>query len=276
MRELLIKLLADVCDVAKNVSKAAVKTDKDIVTECDIAIGRLVRETILGWEYPIQIVTEEFGNAEKNCETPEYSVFVDELDGTDNAFRCMTIFPSVTLIQIAKTASEEVKFKDFVLVGAVEHSTGTVYIAEAGEGRIHKYKIKDSELIEVPIAAFHPKNAVVIVDNYSMTALAPESDVLVAISSNFQTKDFGASAATYLWVAEGLFEAYASSHKKGHELPLLYLLCKENGIPMTTFDGAEYDEIKYDFNVSHYQVIAGIPEVHEQLLEKLKPFAKKF
>jgi fructose-1,6-bisphosphatase/inositol monophosphatase family enzyme len=127
MRELLIELLADVYEVAKNTSKEAVKTAKDIVTACDIAIGELVRGTILGCEYPIQIVTEEFGNAEKNCETPEYSVYVDELDGTDNAFRCMESLPSVTLIQIAKTASEDVKFKDFVLVGAVEHASGMVY-----------------------------------------------------------------------------------------------------------------------------------------------------
>lgn len=275
MKTCLKDLLLNVYAVQKGASKNAVDTDKDIVTACDLAISETIREEVLNWKFPLQIVTEEYDKANKNCETPEYYVFVDELDGTDNAFRAIDVLPSVTLIQIARAAQCEVKFKDFVLVGAVEHSSGTVYITEKDAG-IQKYEIKNLEIAykleEVQIQPRHTKQSVVITDVYSMMQ---ETEILMEIAKRYQTKDFGASAATYLWVAEGLFEAYASSHKKGHELPLLYLMCREAGVKMTDFNGKVYDEVAYDFNSTRYQVIAGIESVHEVLVSALKAYAKE-
>lgn len=275
MKEFLLKLLLGAYTEQRKASKDVVESDKDIVTECDLAIGAMIKAEIAKCEFPIKLVTEEYSNAITNCKNPEYTIYVDELDGTDNAFRGIDMLPSVTLIQIAHTASEDVKFGDFIMVGAVEHSSSTIYIAEKGKG-IEKYTIDDvgDYIMPTPcsLRPRHPKQSVVITDVYSMMN---EIDVLAAIASRYQTKDFGASAATYLWVAEGIFEAYASSHKKGHELPLLYLLCKEVGIKMTDFAGREYDDVGYDFNSTRYQVIAGIDSVHADLVNALKKFAKE-
>ena len=275
MKQFLYNLLLKSYFAQKQASKDAVECDKDIVTECDLAIGRMIKAEVLKCEIPIKLVTEEYSNAMCNSENPEYTIYVDELDGTDNAFRDINMLPSVTLIQIAHTNSEDVKFGDFIMVGAVEHSSGKMYIAEKGKG-INKYQIiadgTNLTLEACEICPRHPKQSVVITDVYSMMK---ETEILIEIASRYQTKDFGASAATYLWVAEGLFEAYASSHKKGHELPLLYLLCKEAGVKMTDFAGREYDDVRYDFNSTHYQVVAGIDSVHEDLVAALSKYAKE-
>ena len=274
MKQLLLELLINAYCEQQVASTDAVECDKDIVTECDLAIGKMIKTVVSDCKYPVKLVTEEYSNAMTNCEKPEYTIYVDELDGTDNAFRAINMLPSVTLIQIAHTASEDVTFGDFVMVGAVEHSSGTIYIAEKGHG-IQKYRIiggaDDITMIPCSITPRHPKQSVVITDVYSMMK---ETEILIEIASRYQTKDFGASAATYLWVAEGLFEAYASSHKKGHELPLLYLLCKEAGVKMTDFAGRSYDNVKYDFNSTRYQVIAGIDSVHADLVGALTKYAK--
>ena len=275
MKKFLLAMLLEAYIEQRNASKDAVECEKDIVTNCDLAIGNMIKAKVAKCNFPVKLVTEEYSNAITNCENPEYTIYVDELDGTDNAFRNISMLPSVTLIQIAHTASEDVKFSDFIMVGAVEHSSKTVYFAEAGKG-IEKYKIEDVAdfmmLTPCELNPRHPKQSVVITDVYSMMK---EIDVLAAIVSRYQTKDFGASAATYLWVAEGIFEGYASSHKKGHELPLLYLLCKAAGVKMTDFAGNSYDGVKYDFNSTRYQVIAGIDSVHADLVNALKEFAKE-
>lgn len=275
MKEFLLKLLLGAYTEQRKTSKEAVESDKDIVTKCDLAIGAMIKDEIAKCEFPIKLVTEEYSNAITNCENPEYTVYVDELDGTDNAFRGINMLPTATLIQVAHTVSENLKFGDFIMVGAVEHSSRTVYFAEKGKG-VEKYTIDDVAdymmLTPCSLQPRHPKQSVVITDVYSMMK---EIDVLAAIASRYQTKDFGASAATYLWVAEGIFEAYASSHKKGHELPLLYLLCKEVGIKMTDFAGRTYDDVGYDFNSTRYQVVAGIDSVHGDLVNALKKFAKE-
>ena len=274
MKNFLLELLIESFCEQQVASTEAVECEKDIVTECDLAIGRMIKAKVQECGFPVKLVTEEYSNAMTNCDTPEYTIYVDELDGTDNAFRAINMLPSVTLIQVAHTGSEDVKFGDFVLVGAVEHSSGTIYIAEKGNG-IQKYRIISggSDLMMTPcrITPRHPKQSVVITDVYSMMK---ETEVLIEIASRYQTKDFGASAATYLWVAEGLFEAYASSHKKGHELPLLYLLCEEAGVKMTDFAGRSYDNVLYKFNSTHYQVIAGIDSVHADLVSALTKYAK--
>ena len=275
MKDFLLKLLLAAYAEQRTASKDAVESEKDIVTACDLAIGDMIKAEVAKCGFPIKLVTEEYSNAIINCENPEYTIYVDELDGTDNAFRDINMLPSVTLIQVAHIASEDVKFSDFIMVGAVEHSSRTVYFAEKGKG-IEKYTIDDVAdfmmLTPCSLQARHPKQSVVITDVYSMMK---EIDVLAAIVSRYQTKDFGASAATYLWVAEGIFEGYASSHKKGHELPLLYLLCKEAGVKMTDFAGRDYDDVGYDFNSTHYQVVAGIDSVHEDLVNVLKKYAKE-
>lgn len=275
MKEFILKLLLGAYAEQRMASKDAVESEKDIVTNCDLAIGDMIKSEVAKCEFPVKLVTEEYSNAITNCNEPEYTIYVDELDGTDNAFRDINMLPSVTLIQVARNVSEDVKFGDFVMVGAVEHSSRTVYFAENGGG-IEKYTIENVAdfmmLTPCSLQPRHPKQSVVIIDAYSMMK---EIDVLVAIVSRYQTKDFGASAATYLWVAEGIFEGYASSHKKGHELPLLYLLCKEAGIKMTDFAGNVYDDVGYDFNSTRYQVIAGIDSVHADLVNVLKKFAKE-
>ena len=44
---------------------------------------------------------------------------------------------------------------------------------------------------------------------------------------------------------------------------------------MTDFAGREYDDVGYDFNSTHYQVVAGIDSVHEDLVNVLKKYAKE-
>ena len=275
MKDFLLKLLLSAYAEQRKASKDAVESQKDIVTNCDLAIGDMIKAEVAKCDFPVKLVTEEYSNAITNCKEPEYTIYVDELDGTDNAFRDINMLPSVTLIQVAHASSEDVKFGDFVMVGAVEHSSRTVYFAEKGRG-IEKYTIDNVAdymmLTPCEMNPRHPKQSVVIIDVYSMMK---EIEVLVEIVSRYQTKDFGASAATYLWVAEGIFEGYASSHKKGHELPLFYLFCKETGVKMTDFAGKSYDNVRYDFNSTRYQVIAGIDSVHADLVNALKKYAKE-
>lgn len=272
MKKNILALLEKSYNTLKNVEISIIENNqKDIVTEGDLLLGNLIREECLKWNYPLCIYTEEFDETIRNSENPEYFVFVDELDGTDNAYRGIRIFPSVTLIQIAKcNNSNNIHFEDFIAVGAVEHSRGEIYVALKDEG-IEKYHILDNFLEKIEIVSKHPKQDVAITDIYSMMN---EPEILKTIASTLQTKDFGASAASYCYVAEGLFEAYVSSHKKGHELPLLYMLCKESGLQMTDFAGRSYDKVKYDFNSKRYQIIAGISSTTQKLIDELKVFAK--
>lgn len=272
MKKDILVLLEKAYKTLKNVEISLIEdSQKDIVTEGDLLLGNLIREECLKWDYPLCICTEEFNEGIQNSNTPKYFVFVDELDGTDNAYRGIRIFPSVTLIQIAKSNNpKNIYFEDFIAVGAVEHSHGEIYIAIKGEG-IEKYRILDGSLEKLEIISKHPKQDVAITDVYSMMN---EPEILNTIVSTIQAKDFGSSAAAYCYVAEGSFEAYVSSHKKGHELPLLYMLCKESGLQVTDFAGRKYDKVKYDFNSKRYQIIAGIDSTSQKLISELKFFAK--
>lgn len=272
MEDIILEVLINCYKTLKETELSIVDTPKDIVTEGDIILGNLIRQNCLKLNVPVCIYTEEFPEGIQNSKNPEYCIFVDELDGTDNAYRDIRLFPSVTLIQIAKASNlEKLKFEDFIAVGAVEHSNGEIYMAEKNKG-VNRYYIKPDYSVEkLEKTSKHPKQEVIITDMYSMMQ---EIDILTAIVTSFQTKDFGASAATYCYVSTGLFEAYVSSHKKGHELPLLYLLCKEAGLQMTDFAGRNYDKIKYDFNSTKYQVIAGKKTTCQALINKLKSFAK--
>ena len=273
MKEKILNLLKECYFKLKDIELSTIETNKDIVTEGDVVLGKLIQETCLAWNYKLCICTEEFPEGIKNQNSIDYCVFVDELDGTDNAYRDIRLFPSVTLIQIAESHNpNKIMFSDFIAVAAVEHSHGDIYIAFEGKG-IEKYHINpDGTLFKKNIVPKHPNQDVAITDVYSMMN---ETEILSTIAKTVQTKDFGASAASYCHVAAGMFEAYVSSHKKGHELPLLYLLCKEAGLKFTDFAGRSYDGVKYDFDSKRYQVIAGIPATHQKLQNALKPFAKK-
>ena len=232
MEEQIISLLQECFLTLRQINIKILKSDKDLVTNADISLGTLIQEKVLSSNYPLKIFTEEFPSGKSNSENPEYFIFVDELDGTDNAYRDLETLPSATLIQIAKPSKpniNEITFSDFIAVGAVIHSHGDIYTAIKDKGlkKYHStFSNKNADIIftEQKIEPKHSSQEVAIIDLYSMMN---DPEILKTITQTVVAKDFGSSAASYCFIASGLFEAYVSSHKKGHELPLLYLLCKE-------------------------------------------------
>jgi len=267
LEERITSALKGAYDTLSEIIPQELKTDKDIMTNGDLEVGEYLKKVVLGWTERVKVVTEEFPMGERNFVGGDEQLYVciDDIDGTDNYARGNGMLQYASLIVVfQKREMNEYYFDDIIAAGCVEHSSGKIFYSEKGMGRVKVLDCEKLEGVELTLPQ-KGKKPVIITDIVSASA-----KLIALLKEVAWLKDFGASATSYCHVGIKLFDAYVSDNKKGHELGLLYMFCTENGLTMCSIRGLAFKYITYDFNLTCYKVVAGDPNVCEEVVRMLR------
>lgn len=274
-KEKIIDILIESNKRIKNIKAEVINSDKDIVTNGDVEIGKFIAHSFLSIkDINIMVETEEHHKQTNFTNGVEsFYVVIDDIDGTDNYYRGNNMLPYCSLIVIFQNNNCEkdynYTFSNIVFAGCIEHTSGKIWYCEKGLGKLEVYDLnKKLVFLDIPQKTYNEVSKPVILTDIVST----DTSKLLNIFKNYWVKDFGCSAASYCYIGSKLFDGYISSNKKSHELGLLYLFCSETNQTVRNFDFETYDNMLYDFDKNDYDVIAGDKKLVEELTSKIGVF----
>ena len=210
----------------------------DISTRADITVSKAIVKYLGDKQVPAVVLTEELGQM-KSGEKQEYTVVIDDIDGTKNyqQDRGRKMLPYCTLI--AAFEGTQPKYRDALFAAVMEHNSGTVWHAVRGEGfyvnglRQHPDENRTTGLEKTKTA--------LIIDHYMGTP-----SIMSGLYGTAWVKDFGSSALHYALVADGTFDGFVSDGQKQRELAAAYLFAAEadkwiSDCRLRPIDGREYE-----------------------------------
>jgi len=217
----------------------------------------MISSALLAKVSDICVETEELGiQSNSGLETLYFSV--DDIDGTDNAYRGNWILPHCTCIcafngrSSTRHAQEQRLFSDMLAGVCIEHLSKTIFYAEKGRGSEILDKNLNPLRINQPVPNFSCDRATrILTDLY-----AGRPRRLVSLYESTWVRDFGSSAIHYCLSATGLFDGLVFQTYKAHELGLAYIFAKENGRWLSDFSLVPYDNKPYIFNGAYEVLIA--------------------
>ncbi len=271
-KEKIIDVLIESNIRIKNIKAKVLNSDKDIVTNGDVEIGKFIAHSFLSIKDINILVETEEHHKQRNFTNgvEEFYVVIDDIDGTDNYYRGNHMLPYCSLIVIFENNSYEkgynYTFSNIVFAGCIEHASGKIWYCEKGLGKIEIYDLnKKPVFLDVPQKIYNDVSKPVILTDIVSTDVSK----LIYIFEKYWIKDFGCSAAAYCYIGSKLFDAYISSNKKSHELGLLYLFCNETNQILCDFNYKPYNNMLYNFEKNDYDVIAGDKKIVEELISKI-------
>lgn len=239
-------------DGLKNVQ--AKSTEKDLVTEADLACEALIRNGL-------QALTPGFGFwGEESDDRPDDDAFwlVDPIDGTTNFAAGLPWFG----INIALSVEGEIAFGLSLILPQFE-----LFWAQAGRGAFLRRPSGEEVRLQVSpidrladalLATGFPYHRGHNPDNNSA-----EFAKIMPLCRG--VRRMGASAADLAYVAAGAFPAYWEGWIQPWDVAPGVLLVQEAGGTVTDYSGAPY-------RLGEHQILAsnGQPGVHQKLLELLQ------
>lgn len=208
------------------------------------------------------LVSEELGTVPL-CSNPNYTIAIDDIDGTDNFFRGEGLLPYCTVVTILE--GTDPTFSRSLCAGVVEHRSGRVWLAERGKGCT-----VDGTQVSCSMRQKVDRRTLVVIDHY---ACACELWRFSKLHSASWIKDFGSAGFHLAGVASGMFDAFVSSGQKGHELASGYLMIKEGGGSVLDFQGKPIDDILFDFNAKYHIVASGNLTLAQEIVSRIERIA---
>jgi myo-inositol-1(or 4)-monophosphatase len=238
--------------------RQAVATIKDEpLTKGDLEVSKSLKNFLLTSTKDSIITSEEAGEIYRS-ENPKWAIYFDEVDGTFNYER--GILPCTTVIS-AFEYSPNLKFKDAVFAGVLDHTSDRLWYAERGEGCfLNNQRVQTSKKTDLG------KKTSVIIDHGPCSK--DVSRFLGIYASNW-VRNVSSAGFHLASVASGNFDAYICSIQKAHELGAGYLLVKEAGGVVIDFNGNSIEEQDFEFNRLYPIIAAATPELAEKLREKI-------
>jgi fructose-1,6-bisphosphatase/inositol monophosphatase family enzyme len=236
LRSTVVALLKGAHEVAETFTAAHTEEVQDahvtdISTLADRELSRYFATAVEASLPGAALWSEETGSTIKNG--ANYTVLVDEIDGTDNFYRGREFLPWCSVLTVFRGASPT--FGDALAAGIVDHLSGRIWSAGKGEGLFEQRPAQ----AEVRLAAGSPgsldRRSLVLVDHYSA---AEKVARLTALNARTWVKDFGSSAFHGALLASGRVDAYVNLAHKAHELGAILLLAKEAGCALRVVDGS--------------------------------------
>jgi myo-inositol-1(or 4)-monophosphatase len=231
----------------------------DISTRGDLAVSAALTQYFSSRQLPAVLLSEESGRQVLHPQ-PRLTIAFDDIDGTDNYFRGRGLLPYCTVVTILD--HPEPCFSHAAAAGIIEHNSGRLWLAARGQGCL-----ADGVAACVSPRQHLDRRALLVVDHYSSANEIAAFQGLYGIS---WIKDFGASALHLAGVSSGLFDAYAGSAQKAHELAAGYLLIREAGGCVIDWNGNQLDQQPYVFEGRYPIVAAGTPALAEAVLGHLQ------
>ncbi len=244
----------------KGITKVSAKGDLNTSTRADKLISAALCKFFKNSKLPAILYSEETGKLVLT-NNPQYTVAIDDLDGTENYRRGHGSLPFCTVVAIFDSTSP--CFKDAIVAGVIEHNSGNTWIAIRGNGTYFNgnkiTKMKNKKINRLTLIAVNHHGA--------------QKNVvkLKRIHHDAWVKDFGAAAFHLAGVSSGMFDAYVSSAwQKAHELGAGYLLVKESGGAITDLKGKPIDKVKFDFDALYSIIAASTPSLVKQIVNRIR------
>lgn len=234
------------------------KPESDIVTRGDIDVSNELIRFLEKQEINAIVRTEESGAVMLHPE-PSLTICIDDIDGTDNYYRCRQLLPHCTVISVFD--SVEPVLADALVAAVIEHRSGYLWHAVRGKGLF-----LDNEAVRTSGKKVLNRRTLCIIDHYASSGSVKS---LSGLYKNAWVKDFGSAAFHLAGTASGFFDAYVSTMQKGHELGAGYLFMEEAGGCILDFSGARLGSQTYDFNGTYGIVAAATDDLCEQILLRI-------
>jgi myo-inositol-1(or 4)-monophosphatase len=239
--------------------RQAVATTKDEpVTKGDLGVSKFLRKSLLVGTVHSIITSEEAGEIFRP-ENPKWATYFDEVDGTFNYER--GILPCVTVIS-AFEYSSNLKFKDAIFAGILDHTSDRLWYAERGEGCfLNNQRVQTSGQKDLG------KKTSVIIDH---GPCSKDVSRFLDVYANSWVRNVSSAGFHLAGVASGNFDAYLLSIQKAHELGAGYLMIKEAGGVVIDFNGNPIGKQEFDFNKTYPIIAAATPELAEEIRRKIR------
>jgi fructose-1,6-bisphosphatase/inositol monophosphatase family enzyme len=243
--------------------RKTIKTDKDIVTKCDIGVREKWREYFPTCGVPIKIFTEE--SKYGPFPTPvgaRISGVGDEIDGTFNYNRARYVFPNCSIFTILDTL--EPRYIDALVTALLDHNTGNLWWAIKGQGCFFNGK-----RVYASNKTTLDKDTSIIID--MGPCVKPEMYLrFMNVFGNSWVRNVSSSGIHLAGVASGSYngwDGFVCFVQKADEAVSGKLLLREgrgymSGLP---------DDEPFDF-FKTYQIIAtGTKELNEEIQKRILP-----
>ncbi len=243
------------------------KSEKDIVTKGDIAVAERIRDYLKGTGHKFLLLDEELGATALNC-TPQdanFTVAIDDIDGTENYHSITRSKPYCSIFAIF--AGRQPRFKDALVAGILEHSSGDIWFSVRSHG-CHLTPGGDLRIGPAEVRASPHKTLdqrlqfrFDLYQAYGRVNTPRQNEAYARLMQQAWAKDFGSSAFHLAEVACGSAAGYVNPAHKAHELGAGYLLVTEAGGIITDFSGKDLGEQRFEFNRTYPIIATGTPEL---------------
>ena len=234
----------------------------DISTKADIAVSKAIVKRLKDLRVPAVLLTEELGET-KSGKSQEYTIVVDDIDGTKNyqQDRGRKMLPYCTLI--AAFEGTEPEYRDALFAAVMEHNSSTVWHAVKGKGFYVNGLRKRPDSRRT--TGLEKTKTAIIIDHYMGTPSR-----MSGLYATSWVKDFGSSALHYALVADGTFDGFVSDGQKQRELAAAYLFAAEADKWISDHHLKPIDGRKYECEGRMGVIIADTPELARAINAKLK------
>ncbi len=234
----------------KGVSEWSYKEPKcERVTLADTSVSEGLIDFFCEQNIPAVLYDEEKGMT-KLGKNPRYTIIVDPIDGTDNYYRGKGILlPCSTIIAIADSCKSDLRFRDFIVAGLIDHPSGCVWYAERGKGLEFNSKRAYTSGVRVL-----DKATGLLID----FGPAPSLDFLRRVTpliNSTLVRNISTAGSHLSLVAIGSMDAHIIPNQKPDELAACYLLVKEGGGVIIDYSGNDIGDEVFDFK-KKYQIVA--------------------
>jgi myo-inositol-1(or 4)-monophosphatase len=249
---------------ARGVSEWSYKEPKsERVTLADTKISERLMNYFREQGIPVILYDEELGRIELG-KNPEYTIVVDPIDGTDNYFRGKGILlPCSTIIAIAHSCKSDLRFKDFISAGLIDHPSGCIWYAERGKG----LKFNEKPAYTSGVTQLDKSTSVLIDFGYS-----PSLDfmrMVTPVINSSLVRNIATAGSHMSLVAIGAMDAHIIPGNKPDELAACNLLITEGGGSVLSYDRTPIDNELFDFKRKYPIVAASTQVLCEDILKKM-------
>ncbi len=196
-----------------------IETDKDRLTRADLDASEALLQYFEDRQFPGFFYSEEIEDRVQTGEDPEYTVVIDDVDGSDNQLRGQGVNPSASpdvntedlgramlpycsVVSIFDSVDENLTFNDVIAAGVLHIPQDRLWHAIKGEGLY-----LDGEEVHTSDATEVTRDVVMGTDLYQG---GEENRKLLEMFENAWVKDFGTAAFQLAMVSSSGLDAYVN------------------------------------------------------------------
>lgn len=249
--------------------------EKDFLTEIDGEFRNLITQYFREREEKFRLQSEDHPDFNDNPDTPDYTVIMDEMDGTHHLIEQEGPFGPV----IGLAEGHDPKFKDVLASGFLDLKNQKLYYAIKGKGAFLQHKGRTERINTSGKTEFGLGLDTKVLLQQGFLAEVPE---IAEEAWKRWCNDYGSQGKHFALIASGRRDVYITGgHSKieakpantAEELAGMYLLVKEAGGEIVDWSGQNVAEQKIEMNKekNHDIVAASSKELAQKVVDQTIP-----